>query len=113
MENSPTDGRNSPHRKHASPLVLKSAPLTYMQEWALKDIVHEEDPYIFPLFVRLRGVLHVDVLRKSLDSVMQRHDALRTRIVAINGELKQQINEPAECHLDLVKFSGGLESGTE
>ncbi len=113
MKNLPADARNSLLLKHRPPLAqrppMKIVPLTYIQEWALKHMAHEEDPYICYLFMRLRGVLNVDVLRKSLNSVIQRHDALRTRIVAIDGELKQEIDEPAEYQLDVMKLSGGLE----
>jgi TubC N-terminal docking domain len=35
---------------------------------------------------RLRGPLNVDALRRCLGELVRRHDALRTRVIVVNGE---------------------------
>ncbi|GGX36954.1 hypothetical protein GCM10010297_67750 [Streptomyces malachitofuscus] len=50
--------------------------------------------YNFPLVFRLRGDLDLDALRRALGDVVDRHEALRTRIRVSDGEPYQWIAEP-------------------
>ncbi|XXF74927.1 amino acid adenylation domain-containing protein [Myxococcaceae bacterium GXIMD 01537] len=57
-------------------------PLSSSQErlWILDRIEETRAPiYIIPLVLRLRGPLHHEALRQSLDAIIQRHEVLRTR----------------------------------
>lgn len=61
--------------------------------------------------MRLSGRLRVDALRQSLSDIVQRHDALRTRIVIVDGSPIQEIDDTRDCQLpiaDLTRLSGGL-----
>jgi hypothetical protein len=42
---------------------------------------------------RLRGRLNIDVLRASIDEIIRRHGALRTRIIVIDGVPTQEISQ--------------------
>ncbi|MFE6281176.1 amino acid adenylation domain-containing protein [Streptomyces sp. NPDC057877] len=47
--------------------------------------------YNFPLVFRLRGALDLEALRAALRDVTDRHEALRTRIVEMDGEPYQEV----------------------
>ncbi|MFE0673058.1 amino acid adenylation domain-containing protein [Streptomyces sp. NPDC058867] len=57
--------------------------------------------YNFPLVFRLRGPLDVDALRAALGDLTARHEALRTRILAEDGEPYQWVAEPGEAEPEL------------
>lgn len=58
--------------------------------------------------VRLLGSLDVDLLQTSIGAVIQRHESLRTRIISVDGILRQHI-DPAWAYrlefIDLVELS--------
>jgi Condensation domain len=79
-------------------------PLSFQQEFAWKHFMHPEIPFIVYDARRLRGPLNFDILCKSLGLVIERHEALRTRIVTVNGVPKQRVDEPREFQLKLLSF---------
>ncbi|MES4904123.1 MULTISPECIES: amino acid adenylation domain-containing protein [unclassified Streptomyces] len=65
------------------------------------------DRYAMPLVWRVRGGrLDPDRLRRSLDAVVARHEALRTGFVERGGRLWQRIGEPWSPPLEEVDLSG-------
>ena len=54
-----------------------------------------------PGAVRLKGELHVDALRRTLNEVVRRHEALRTTFVAVNGEPVQVISAPGQVAMPI------------
>nr|APZ78679.1 nonribosomal peptide synthetase [Cystobacterineae bacterium] len=77
-------------------------PLSSSQErlWILDSIVETRAPiYVIPLVLRLRGPLHHEELRQSLDGIIQRHEVLRTRFSTVDGEAVQEID--GELHSEL------------
>ncbi|MDC0712950.1 amino acid adenylation domain-containing protein [Stigmatella sp. ncwal1] len=77
-------------------------PLSSSQErlWVLDRIEETRAPiYIIPLVLRLRGPLNQEALRQSLDWIIQRHEALRTRFPSVDGQPVQEIAE--EMHAEL------------
>ena len=73
-----------------------SGPLSFGQErlWFLYRLDPTSTAYNMPSALHLRGPLAVDVLRRVLQEVVDRHAGLRTRIVARDGELLQQVGAP-------------------
>jgi amino acid adenylation domain-containing protein len=63
-------------------------PLSLEQEriWFLHHALPNRAAYNVPLMFRLRGMLHVEALAQALAAVASRHDALRMRIAAADGE---------------------------
>lgn len=57
--------------------------------------------------VRLHGRLQLDVLQESLDQVVRRHAALRTRIVLRDGVPIQEVSDSVECELELIEMTNG------
>jgi hypothetical protein len=52
----------------------------------------------------LLGPLDSEALRKSINELVRRHDALRTRIVFDGQNLKQCINRPCDFNLDIIQL---------
>lgn len=83
-------------------------PLTPAQRrlWALGQLRPGDPFFSIPFAVTIEGPLDGDALRRALDALVQRHDALRVRIVrAIDGagEPVQRIGAPGPVELDRVE----------
>ena len=80
-----------------------TAPCTPAQErlWFIEEMAPGLGVYNMPLGVRLRGALDVDALLRSLQEVVQRHGALRTRFTPDADRLLQVVDTTAG--LDLTR----------
>lgn len=79
------------------------APLTFQQSFFLK-LQHRDNSTKRQLAfaLRLYGELNTDLLQKSFEVVVSRHDSLRTRIIAADGILKQHVNGDHAFSLNLM-----------
>ena len=71
--------------------------LSFAQQrlWFLDKLEPDSPRYnIFGAF-RLQGTLHTEALARSLEEVVRRHDALRSRFVEVDGDPQLQIVPPA------------------
>ncbi|WP_083296527.1 non-ribosomal peptide synthetase [Duganella sp. HH101] len=68
-------------------------PLSYAQQrlWFLDQMEANSAFYNSPLAVRLNGQLDLDALRRTLDTIVQRHEVLRTSFPAPDGEAEQVV----------------------
>jgi amino acid adenylation domain-containing protein len=90
----------------ANDLHTKTAaayPLSYSQEeiWA-KENKHRV-PLTLPIVLRLKGILNLSALQRSLDEIVRRHEALRTTLVVTEGIPGQVISE--STHLREIPFT--------
>ncbi|MWW78276.1 amino acid adenylation domain-containing protein, partial [Pseudomonas aeruginosa] len=80
------------------PLADRQQPLalSFAQErqWFLWQLEPESAAYHIPSALRLRGRLDVDALQRSFDSLVARHETLRTRFRLEGGRSYQQV-QPA------------------
>ena len=85
----------------------KTAVLSFGQErlWFLHQLDSENAAYNLRTAVRLQGYLNVDVLAQSIQTVVDRHESLRTTIVAQNGRSQQQIPAQLTVSLPLVDLA--------
>jgi len=72
---------------------VQIAPLAFQQQSA---IVYREPNFYGIFSARLHGELDVDVLSRSLAIVVQRHSALKSRVVMCDGALVQEIPQASE-----------------
>src|SRR6185295_7091859 len=68
-------------------------PLSYAQRrlWFLDQLSSGNPFYNMPLAMRLSGALHVAALEQSLQTIVRRHESLRTNFVAVDGQPVQVI----------------------
>ncbi|WGW41125.1 pyoverdine non-ribosomal peptide synthetase PvdD [Pseudomonas aeruginosa] len=86
--------------------------LSYTQErqWFLWQLEPESAAYHIPSVLRLRGRLDLDALQRSFDSLVARHETLRTRFRLDGDEARQEIAASMALPLDIVAL-GPLEEG--
>src|SRR5215217_8910476 len=63
------------------------APLSFAQErlWFLNQLEPESPAYNEARAFRLTGILNVAALERTLNTIVQRHETLRTKFVMIEG----------------------------
>jgi amino acid adenylation domain-containing protein/non-ribosomal peptide synthase protein (TIGR01720 family) len=68
-------------------------PLSFAQErmWFLDQLEEDRSPFTITSVVRLEGSLDPVALERSLTEIVRRHEALRTRFVLTDGELRQKV----------------------
>src|SRR3982751_48698 len=66
-------------------------PLSSAQQrlWFLDQLQPNSPIYNIPSVGRLRGRLEVEALRKALNTIVERHETLRTRFINQDGEPAQ------------------------
>ncbi|HVG90795.1 MAG TPA: condensation domain-containing protein, partial [Alphaproteobacteria bacterium] len=75
----------SPLQRH---LNIERAPLAYAQRrlWSLNQLQGSSAEYNMPEALRLRGRLDVDTLRRAVQSIVDRHESLRTHFGEEQGD---------------------------
>src|SRR5215510_3167392 len=86
-------------------------PASFAQRrlWFLDQLEPGNSAYHLTTAPRLRGALNFDALEQSLNEIVNRHEALRTRFEAIDGE-PMQVVEPASKLKLRVEVVPGLEA---
>ncbi|CAD5108459.1 non-ribosomal peptide synthetase [Zestomonas carbonaria] len=71
--------------------------LSYAQRrmWFLWQLDPRGAAYNLPMAVRLKGELERAALQNAFDALVARHETLRTRFVQEDGDVRQQVLEPA------------------
>ncbi|MHA6885078.1 non-ribosomal peptide synthase/polyketide synthase [Ralstonia pseudosolanacearum] len=80
----------------------EALPLSFAQQrlWFLAQMEGGSEAYHIPAGLRLKGELDEDALRRSLDRIVARHEALRTRFEVQEGQAVQRV-APADVGLTL------------
>jgi len=71
--------------------------LSFAQQrlWFLDQLLDGSTDYLLPMALRIRGDLDTEALLRSLEAVVDRHEVLRTRYPAFDGEPVPQVIETA------------------
>ncbi|MEM9491584.1 MAG: condensation domain-containing protein, partial [Myxococcota bacterium] len=72
-----------------------SLPLSLAQErlWFIDQLRPGDPAYVIPLALRLDGELDTAALRRAVDQVIRRHEALRTTFPSVDGQPEQRIHD--------------------
>ena len=83
-------------------------PLSYAQQrlWFLDQLMPGSGMYNIVGALRVRGELNLEALNKSLQELVRRHEVLRTRLEAEQGEPWQVIEKELVLELPQVDLSG-------
>jgi amino acid adenylation domain-containing protein len=83
------------------------APLSFAQErlWFLDQLDPDSRAYNQPKAIRLKGALDVAALHKALDTIVARHEALRTTFLAIDEQPVQVVSESRSVDLPTIDLS--------
>ncbi|MCK9802276.1 condensation domain-containing protein, partial [Pseudomonas sp. MAFF 302030] len=84
----------------------ESLTLSYAQQrqWFLWQMDPHSVAYHIPVALRLRGVLDLAALRRSFQSLVTRHETLRTTFAHDNGSPYQIVHDHMDCevHVDTL-----------
>ena len=92
---------------------VREAPASYGQEalWLVEQIAGPSPVYNVPLVLVLEGPIVPDVLAGSFAQVLERHDALRTRLVGRAGGPVQVVDAPEPVRLPVVDLAAPAGGG--
>ena len=96
------------------------APLSYHQErlWFIDQFetgsVYESSPcyHNLPLMLHLEGAVESHLLERSLNAVVARHEALRTRIVSQGDQVFQAVSPDQGLKLKVIDLAGETEGSS-
>src|SRR5262249_21498720 len=97
--------RRMPLRQGPRPEML---PLSYAQKrlWFLNRLRRTSTEYNMSEALRLRGELDVEALRRAINTIVERHESLRTRFEEVDGEPAQVIAPVLRIELPEEDLSG-------
>lgn len=88
-------------RKNSGP---KTFPLSFSQSrlWILDRFQPGNPVYNLPMVLRLPGALDVDVLARSLNEIVRRHETLRTTFKTVDAKPVQVVAPSLELKIELI-----------
>lgn len=88
--------------------MLVQLPTSWAQQrlWFIDQLEGRSEAYHINVALRLRGQLNEPALRQALDTIVKRHEALRTVFVNVDGDPKQEIAADGKFRLQLIDLSG-------
>lgn len=105
------DGRESQLKDGHPPTLLPShpstsSPLSFAQQrlWFLYQLAPHNPFYNVPAAIRLKGILDRSALERSLQEIVRRHAALRTRFTTVDGQPVQVVEPNANVELAVVNL---------
>jgi amino acid adenylation domain-containing protein len=82
-------------------------PVSFPQQrlWFLSQLEPASSAYNLPFAIRVTGNLHIALLRRALQAVVQRHESLRTTFIEVDGQVSALVAaEAAAVELPLVSL---------
>ena len=93
---------------------MRAIPLSFQQKFHWDNAQRLSDLNLnFPSAVLVTGPLDIERLRESLERVVRRQGALRTRITLVSGEPRQIVDPPGHFRLEVVSRTHDLDTEVE
>ena len=85
----------------------REMPLSFAQHrlWFLDRLEPNSPFYNIPENYRIKGPLKADILQKTINEIIRRHEILRTKFVTVDGKPAQQIQKQLEIAIPLTDLS--------
>jgi amino acid adenylation domain-containing protein len=109
FKKSPTAGLKETEKPDGTPeneALVFPASFAQQRMWFLDQLEPGNAAYNMVQAARLSGRLHESALERSLNSIVRRHEILRTYFVEIEGAPAQVIGAPAYQPLNVIRLSG-------
>jgi amino acid adenylation domain-containing protein len=96
----------------AAPLVVVQRTgklrLSFAQErlWVFEQLEPDTGAYNIPRVLSLHGPLDVDAFEKSINTIVERHEVLRTSFLKTDGKPGLSITERMTVHIPIIDLSG-------
>jgi amino acid adenylation domain-containing protein/non-ribosomal peptide synthase protein (TIGR01720 family) len=87
----------------------RDLPLSFAQQrlWFLEEFAPGSTDHVTVFGVRLRGELRADALTRALNTLIARHESLRTTFEVTDGRPRQIVGEPWELALPVTDLADG------
>ncbi|MEQ8464527.1 amino acid adenylation domain-containing protein [Coleofasciculus sp. E1-EBD-02] len=97
-----------PQVSRRNPTESQTFPVSFAQQrlWVLAQLEPDNPFYNMFKAVRLNGRLDIEVLERSLNEIIRRHEILRTTFSAVEGTPVQVIAPQASLNLSVVNLQG-------
>ncbi|KAG0199061.1 hypothetical protein BGX28_007605 [Mortierella sp. GBA30] len=98
-------GEKSTHLPPIEPVPrTEMMPLSFEQQrmWFLAQLDGVSDTYHVPMAMRLRGVLNREAFQRAMSDLFERHEALRSVFVDVNGQSYMRILTPEGIHVEYI-----------
>src|SRR6185437_6882052 len=85
-----------------------TVPLSFAQQrlWFLDQLEPNSPLYNVPTVVQMTGTLNIDAFRQALDTLVSRHESLRTRFVDTEGSPAQVVDKSLRLNLAVHDLTG-------
>ena len=93
-----------PRRETPGPYPL---PYSAQLMWLLNELVADPSVYNVNICLRLKGDLDRDALQRTLNTLVERHEALRTNIIVSDGVPLQVVRPAREVELRILDVPAG------
>ncbi len=70
----------------------------------LEKLSEAAPAYTVPFALKLEGELKMEALQQAFQTLLQRHDSLRTVFVTVEGESRQKVQPKLSCAVDVSDF---------
>jgi amino acid adenylation domain-containing protein len=86
----------------------RESPFSFAQQrlWFLHQLEPDSPVYNQFKVLRLRGRLNREALQKALDTIVERHEVLRTTFSSVDDQLTHVIHEPGAVELSVIDLLG-------
>ena len=97
---------SDPRQTNAQEMVCFPASFAQQRLWFVDQFTPGRATYNLPSALRVRGKLNLEVLKRTVEEIVQRHETLRTRFVAVGGEPQQVIEDRVNIELAVLDLTG-------